>query len=397
MDYEYLKYRPIKDKSFSRFLVDRSGESYGAHPILILEMDDQLIFLKAQSAKYLMNNNHEFILKEEQSKMLEEKRGILVKESNKNLLVSSKDIKPLFTNNSIVDTTQLYVMSKKDFERFYDYKNDQVLYNTRSLTLEDREKILKQLKNNLADQKVSLTEIYYNQEFINTKLIFCNEDILENEFKKKEDSINKRILYGRSTENDLKINKEKHEQYKQKYKEYENKNYDKIVGYLHSIYILVEKEYDSICSFDSFISERIDFDNFENIASEYNLNLDNKVIYEASDKAYDVEVDELIASEYERNYYRNNPEEYYKKFPDIKEEFDSYCKRLSNIKNNLEKTEKDINKISDKNTRKEFNELKAEFDLTYQHEILTNDVLDEYDNKINEIDKSLNKDQGMTL
>ena len=41
--------------------------------------------------------------------------------------------------------------------------------------------------------------------------------------------------------------------------------------------------------------------------------------------------------------------------------------------------------------------MKTEFDLTYQHEILTNDVLDEYDNKINEIDKSLNKDQGMTL
>ena len=180
MDYEYLKYRPIKDKSFSRFLVDRSGESYGVHPILILEMDDKLIFLKAQSAKYLMNDNHEFILNEKQGKMIKEKRGILVKESNKNLLVSSKDIKPLFTNNSIIDTTQLYVMSKKDFERFYDYKNDQVLYNTRSLTLEDRERILNQLKDNLADQRVSLTEIYYNQNIIDTKLIFCNDNILEN-------------------------------------------------------------------------------------------------------------------------------------------------------------------------------------------------------------------------
>lgn len=39
MDYEYLKYRAIKDNSFSRFLIDRSGEEYEAHPILILEMD----------------------------------------------------------------------------------------------------------------------------------------------------------------------------------------------------------------------------------------------------------------------------------------------------------------------------------------------------------------------
>ena len=118
MDYEYLKYREIKDKSFSRFLVDRSDEEYEAHPILILEMNEQLIFLKTQSAKYLMNDNHEFILKDKQEQMLKEKRGILVKESNKNLLLSSKDIKPLFTNNNIVDTTQLYVMSKnilKDF------------------------------------------------------------------------------------------------------------------------------------------------------------------------------------------------------------------------------------------------------------------------------------------
>lgn len=64
------------------------------------------------------------------------------------------------------------------------------------------------------------------------------------------------------------------------------------------------------------------------------------------------------------------------------------CKIVYNCQNNLEETEKDVNKINNKNTRNDFIKLKEDFYKVYQHEILTNDVLDEYVNKISEIDKS---------
>ena len=60
MEIERIQWKPIMDPSFEKLLVDRTGQSYNYHPIIILEMDDNLIFIKARSARYDLDKNENF-------------------------------------------------------------------------------------------------------------------------------------------------------------------------------------------------------------------------------------------------------------------------------------------------------------------------------------------------
>ena len=396
MEIEKIQWKPIMDPSFEKLLVDRTGQSYNYHPIIILEMDDNLIFIKARSARYGLDKNNNVVLYEDDKKILEENKGILINKTNYGGIDIPSGVKPLFKNDSIVDTTQLYVMAKKDFQKFYDLDKNENFYHTGSLKLEQREWILEDLIKNLHDKKISLTSIYYDDVgTIKTKLIYSDNELLNEDINNRKREIEKT---GKDRNiKDVEI--ERLDLYKKKYDEYINNkiNYESAMKQLTEIDNIFKKELKETYGLDSCIRGDSDQYYYFGTAGIYKLDLDQEIYDQFSKKEYDQQIRKVTLSNYRSDFYDKNLDKWNRDFPDVKKEFDSYCKRLSNIKDNLEETEKNINKISDKNTRKEFNELKAEFDLTYQHEILTNDVLDEYDNKINEIDKSLNKDQEMTL
>ena len=311
MEIERIQWKPIMDPSFEKLLVDRTGQSYNYHPIIILEMNDNLIFIKARSARYGLDKNNNVVLYED-------------------------------------------------------------------------------------DKKISLTSIYYDDVgTIKTKLIYSDNKLLNEDINNRKKEIEKT---GKDRNiKDIEI--ERLDLYKKNYDEYINNkiNYESAMRRLTEIDNIFKKELKETYGLDSCIRGDSDQYYYFGTAGIYKLDLDQEIYDEFSKKEYDQQIKKVTLSNYRSDFYDKNLDKWNKDFPDVKKEFDSYCKRLSNIKNNLEETEKNLNKINDKKTKREFNELKDEFDLIYQHEVLTNDVLDEYDNKINEIDKSLNKDQEMTL
>ena len=394
---KHIEWKPVKAPIFSKILVDRTGKSYNYHPIIILEIGEDLIFIKAKSARYGLDKNNNEVLYKDDKKILEENKGILITETVYDGKFSSNDLRPLFSNDSIVDTTQLYIMSKKDFQKFYDLDKDETFYNTNSLAFNERIEILDKVINNINKKQISLTSIYYDEnQDIKTKLIYSSNELLDDDINNRKEQILSKYSENKITQKDMDLENQKLDKCKENYEKYIN-NDENLKCSLNKLN-LISKKMDEILketlSNCSWISNESDSYYYSGTAEfEYGLQLDQKIYNEFSNKEYDQEVKWLTLSSYKKDYYNEYPEEIHKDFPDAKEEYHNYLKRLCNIKNFLEKTE-DIN---NKNIRNDFNKLKKDFDKAYQHEILTNDVLDEYDNKINEIDKSLNKDQGMTL
>lgn len=222
-----FEWKPMLSSEMTLF--DRLGQEFKAHPIIILEFQDKIYFLKSQSAKYKIDPKTKKLLIDEETKspiLIDRDKELI--ESNKVVLVCPYENQPTianhkiyFTSDSLVDTSQIFVMSKNDFIDYFGSKEllDNVNYYTRTLRYSDRERILEHLINNIDNDNYSITLISRENGIdFRPKLIYSSQNLIDEERNKALKDINK----------GAKIDLNKIDTYLNTYKNDYTKNKDKI-------------------------------------------------------------------------------------------------------------------------------------------------------------------------
>ena len=300
-----LEWKPILSKEMT--LYDRVGQPFEAHPIVIFEYENNVYFLKSQSARYTLDNVTKLpVLIKKHNEYIENKRAVLVY-SYKDQLKNEK-YESYFKKDSLIDTTQIFVMNKDEFLDYYKYDNLQdVIYNTRTLMYKDREEILNQVIKNIDKKSFSITLISKDNGFsLKPKLIYSNETFINEDKNKfiKDNSINNIVMGLEFVETYIK-----------EYKEYESKNINAIKQYINSIRDIFKKHLDETYSMEHYIEEHV-----PDLALYQDLNSDLKNKYSDSELEEwwyeDTDLRDIKSnlSPYEHDYYDKHPEEYKDKF-----------------------------------------------------------------------------------
>lgn len=139
------------------------GFNYQAHPIIIIELEDDYVFLKAQT---LYNeNNLSFYLKNK----IMHKEAFAIPKSEP---IDVNNNKYYFKNDSIIDTSQLFIMKKKDFNECYDF-NSSISNNTNYITDFNKEIIIQQVLRNIESSNYSLTRVIRTNGMNHSKLLYA--------------------------------------------------------------------------------------------------------------------------------------------------------------------------------------------------------------------------------
>lgn len=148
-DIKDLEWRPIYSREM--ILFDRTGQEFKAHPILIFEYENNVYFLKSQPVKYTIDSVTKIpVLIDKHKEYIKNKIAILVHSYKDQLENEEYNDKSYFKQDSLIDTTQIFAMNKDEFIDYYKHDNLQdVIYNTRTLMYKYREKILKQIIENM--------------------------------------------------------------------------------------------------------------------------------------------------------------------------------------------------------------------------------------------------------
>ncbi|MBO7043403.1 hypothetical protein J6W34_02505 [bacterium] len=230
-------------------LFDRVGQPFEAHPIVIFEYENNVYFLKSQSARYTLDNVTKLpVLIEKHKEYIENKRAVLVYPYKDQL--KNEKYESYFKKDSLIDTTQIFAMNKDEFLDYYKYDNLQdVIYNTRTLMYKDREEILNQVIKNIDKKSFSITLISKDNGFsFKPKLIYSNETFINEDKNKfiKDNSINNIVMGLEFVETYIK-----------EYKEYESKNINTIKQYINSIRDIFKKHLDETYSMEHYIEEHV--------------------------------------------------------------------------------------------------------------------------------------------
>ncbi|MBQ5492593.1 MAG: hypothetical protein IIT78_01800 [Mycoplasmataceae bacterium] len=210
-DIKDLEWKPIMSREIT--LYDRLGREFNAHPMIIFVYQDKVYFLKSQSAIEKPNKEDYEIITQPNEILRDKKiivKGLNLIDEHKELIsknqaclvtpyeyqpkLVNKDYKIYFTRDSLIDTSQIFVMNKNDFVDYFGSKALLKKINdyTRTLRYKDQERIVEQLVNNLRSGNFSLTEIYKeNTNKFDKKSIYNNPKLVKEEKDKLIQKINK--------------------------------------------------------------------------------------------------------------------------------------------------------------------------------------------------------------
>lgn len=325
-DIKGLEWKPILSRNMKLF--DRVGQPFEAHPIVIFEYENKIYFLKSQSAKYKLNEEDKIILDKEQQKAIDRKESYLVKPYNDQL--KNDEYKTFFRQDSLVDTTQIFVMNKEEFIEYFKFDNilEKADFYTRSLLYKDRIEILTQLKNNLAEENVSITSISKKDNvWYEPKLIYSAQKFIDRDDKKalKECNEGKYIqLY-------------KIEEYKHAYDEYLRVNNSTQKQYIRSLEEFVDYKLDETLEYFSYIQRDIGDPQLLDTLNDEVKKYSEDEIKRRWSGDIDLIDEKHNLSKYEHQYYDEHKEEYNEKFKTLFEELEEDI----NLKEQQETKKKD--------------------------------------------------------
>ena len=308
---ENLEFKPILSTNMKLF--DRVGQPFDAHPIIIFEHQNKVYFLKAQSATYVLDDNDKTVLDDDQQKAIQRNECYLVKSYDDE--ISNNQYDTFFRQDSLVDTTQLFVMNKDEFLEYFKFDNvlEKADFYTRSLLYTDRKIILKQLKNNLAKENVSITSISKrnaNGVWFSPKLIYSAQKFIDRDERDALKNYNK----GKY------IELHKIREYKHNYTEYQKENNSTIKQYIKSLEDFVDSKFDDTIEKIADIKKNIgDLQFLQTLNSETKKYSETEVEERWWEDLALVD-EQLNLSEYEKEYYKYHQEEYDKKFKTLCQE-----------------------------------------------------------------------------
>lgn len=160
-----------------------TGFNYRAHPIIIMELENDYVFLKAQT--YRSFNQLPDFLKEK----INHQQAFVIHKSNPQ---NDDNQSFYFKNDSLIDTSQIYVMNKKEFNECYDFDSD-IARNTNYISDFNKSFILNQLWSNLENGNYSITRVIRKNNINYSKLIYAKSDELDSEYERTKNYIQSSI------------------------------------------------------------------------------------------------------------------------------------------------------------------------------------------------------------
>ena len=303
-----LEWKPIYSREMTLF--DRTGQEFKAHPIVIFEYENNVYFLKSQSADYTVDSVTKIpTLIKEHKEYIQNKRAILVHPYKDQLKNEKYNEKPYFKKDSLVDTTQIFAMSRNEFIEYYKHDNLlDIIYNTRTLMYKDRAEILNQVIDNIDKKNFSITLISKKNSFdFKPKLIFSNKTFIDEERNKNVKKISQGNIF---------IDKKFMDEYINDYEEYKLKNDYAIEQYINSIRDIFKKHLDETYSMEHSIEEHDvpDWVAYDDLNNDLNNKYSDSELEkwwhedtELADESYNL-------SKYELDYYKEHREKYKDKF-----------------------------------------------------------------------------------
>lgn len=154
---------------------DLAGFSIKSRPVIIFEIENDVIFLKFNSLKL----NKEGNIPLGTSEMVKHAQALIFQKTSSEFGVPLSDL-------SVLDTCDLYIMNKDDFFECYDIYSD---VNQKTIQFSDYYKdiILTQVYDNLRENHFSLTRVHRKQnngvKYNEPELLYTPNEFLDMEYK----------------------------------------------------------------------------------------------------------------------------------------------------------------------------------------------------------------------
>lgn len=149
------------------------GLNFKAHPIIIVELENDYVFLKAKSIHNNINERDILNISRQKSYAIPKSKPI---NEDNNLFY--------FKYDSLIDTEQLFVMNKKEFNECYEFDSE-IAKNTNFISDYHKEIILSQVINNINKSEFSLTRIIRKNGINHSKLLFAPDQWIKEEYSKE--------------------------------------------------------------------------------------------------------------------------------------------------------------------------------------------------------------------